>query len=105
MALEPVQRVWQPRRQLLSILRGALGQPALLYAEPPRLMSGGFSNQIVRIRLLDAPPNFSGPLVVRSNDDDAESMRESVIQHGVAQAGFSAPPILMRGSSRSPLGR
>ena len=33
------------------------------------------------------------------------SMRESVIQHGVAQAGFSAPPILMRGSSRSPLER
>ena len=37
--------------------------------------------------------------------DDAGAMRESVIQHGVAQAGFCAPPVLMRGSSRSPLER
>lgn len=103
--LEPIQRVWQPRRQLLSILRGALDNPALLYAEPPRRMTGGFSNEIVRIRLLDAPPNFNGPLVLRAADDDDDAMRESIIQHGVAQAGFHAPPVLMRGSSRSPLGR
>ncbi len=68
-------------------------------------MGGGFSNEIVRIRLLDGPPNFSGPLVLRAMHDDDDAMRESVIQHGVAQAGFSAPPILMRGSSRSPLER
>jgi aminoglycoside phosphotransferase (APT) family kinase protein len=37
--------------------------------------------------------------------DDDDAMRESVIQHGVAQAGFCAPPVLMRGSSRSPLER
>jgi aminoglycoside phosphotransferase (APT) family kinase protein len=103
--LEPAQRVWQPRRQLLSILRGALNNPALLYAEPPRRLGGGFSNEIVRIRLLDGPPNFSGPLVVRAMHDDDDAMRESVIQHGVAQAGFGAPPVLMRGSSKSPLER
>jgi aminoglycoside phosphotransferase (APT) family kinase protein len=68
-------------------------------------MGGGFSNEIVRIRLLDGPPNFSGPLVIRAMHDDDDAMRESVIQHGVAQLGFSAPPVLMRGSSRSPLER
>jgi len=68
-------------------------------------MGGGFSNEIVRIRLLDGPPNFSGPLVLRAMHDDDDAMRESVIQHGVAQAGFCAPPVLMRGSSRSPLER
>ena len=68
-------------------------------------MGGGFSNEIVRIRLLDGPTNFSGPLVLRAMHDDDDAMRESVIQHGVAQAGFAAPPVLMRGTSRSPLER
>ena len=77
----------------------------MLYAKPPRPLGRGFSNDIVGIQLLDAPPTFSGPLVIRVTHDDEEAVRESIIQHGVARAGFPAPPVLMRGSTRSKLGR
>jgi aminoglycoside phosphotransferase (APT) family kinase protein len=90
---------------LLPLLREQLGLPRLTYAEPPHPVGGGFSNDIFRFRLEDAPPEFRGTLVLRLTHDDDETVREAVIQHGVAERGVAAPAVLIRGPSTSALGR
>lgn len=91
--------------QLLPFLRVRLQCPQLEYADSPRALEGGLSSDIFGFRLADPPLDMSGPLVLRMTHDDEETAREAIIQKGVARAGFPAPTVLLRDTSRSLLGR
>ncbi len=56
-------------------------------------------------RLEEAVSPFDQPLVLRLTHDERDTAREGIIEDGVAERGFSAPPVLLRGGSSSPFGR
>ena len=91
--------------QLLTVLCTHLDRPALRFSEPLHPFEGGYSNEIFRFRLEDAPPPFNQPLVLRLTHDERDTAREGIIENGVAEQGFRAPPVLLRGGSSSAFGR
>jgi aminoglycoside phosphotransferase (APT) family kinase protein len=90
---------------LLAALRAHLDRAEVRFSEALDPLDGGYSNEIFRFRLEDAPPPFDQPLVLRLTHDERETAREGIIQNGVAEQGFPAPPILLRGGSSSAFGR
>ena len=91
--------------QLLAVLCTHLDRPALRFSETLHLLEGGYSNEISRFRLEDAPPPFNQPLVLRLTHDERDTAREGIIENGVAEQGFRAPPVLLWGGSLSAFGR
>jgi len=81
---------------LLEYLRAALGEPTLEFAEAPAPVSGGFDTRIFALRLDGAPPDCSGPLVLRllgPHHDPVRARRERAIQNAVAGLAFPAPRV------------
>jgi aminoglycoside phosphotransferase (APT) family kinase protein len=91
--------------KLRAAVRDHLGCPELRYAETPQPLVGGYSNPIYRFRLGNAPPPFGAPLVLRLTHDDGDTAREAIVQAAVAERGYQAPAVLLRGSSTSRFGR
>jgi aminoglycoside phosphotransferase (APT) family kinase protein len=84
-------------RALIDYLRASLGTPALDLDGPPTPLSGGFDTSIYALRLRNAPPPFSGPLVLRvlaPHHDPARARRERAIQNAVAGQGYPAPRVV-----------
>jgi aminoglycoside phosphotransferase (APT) family kinase protein len=83
--------------RLRDVLESHLEVSAVEYAEVPISLAGGFSNEIFRFRLRDPAPGFEGPLVLRLVHDDADAAREAIVMHGVSEAGYPAPRVLVHG--------
>lgn len=90
--------------QLLAVLSAHLDRPGLRFSEPLEPLRGGYSNEILRFRLEHATSPFDQPLVLRLTHDESDTAREGIIENGVAERGFHAPPVLLRGGSSSALG-
>jgi aminoglycoside phosphotransferase (APT) family kinase protein len=91
-------------QHLLAALRAHLQRSDLLFRESPQPLTGGYSNEILRFSLDGAPPPFDRPLVVRITHEEGDTAREAIIEDGVANEGFPAPPVLLRGDASSPFG-
>lgn len=91
--------------QLLEALGAHLQGEGPRFGEPLQALAGGFSNEIFRFRLDDAPPPFDEPLVLRLTTDARDTAREAIIQDGVASLGYPAPAVLLQGGPASPFGR
>lgn len=90
---------------LLSYLRELLARPALAFADPPTRLTGGFDTTIYRFALAGAPPEYSGPLVVRLFTRSGHRVaREAAVQRAVAEAGFPAPRLVAECRDAGPLG-
>ncbi len=90
---------------LLATLRGLTGDEDLTYDRSPIPLSGGYSAQLVRFSLVDAPDIVRGELVARILVDDAGAACECAIQTAVERAGFPAPRIRFAANNSSPLGK
>jgi len=93
--------------RLRDHLRRALGLPSLDFAEPPVAVSGGFDTQIFAFRLGVAPPDFSGPLILRllhTHHDPARALRERATQNALADFGYPAPRVLLATTDATTLG-
>ena len=94
-------------RALLHYLRSVSARPALAYAEPPTLMTGGYDATILRFSVQGAPEPFSGPLVLRlfhATVDTQRAPREAAVQNALAEMGYLAPRVLVAESRAEPLG-
>lgn len=89
---------------LLAMLSRAVDGAELRYEESPTVLAGGFSSELYRFSLRDAPAPLDGPLVVRLMHDD-EAARETAIQCTIAGLGFAVPAAHLHGDSRAGLGR
>jgi Phosphotransferase enzyme family len=90
--------------RLLAVLCAHLDRHGLRFTETLQPLQGGYSNEIFRFRLEDATPRFDQPLVLRLTHDERDTAREGIIENGVAERGFPAPPVLVRGGSSSAFG-
>jgi aminoglycoside phosphotransferase (APT) family kinase protein len=93
--------------RLLDFLRQRLGSSALTYAVPPVELRGGFESLIYSFTLGGAPPEFSGPLVLRvfrRLEDPERARREALIHNTVAEHGFPAPRVLIAVTSAEEIG-
>jgi aminoglycoside phosphotransferase (APT) family kinase protein len=91
--------------QLLAVLRTHLDCPELRCTDGIRPLTGGYSNEIFCFRLAEASPPFDQPLVLRLTHDERDTAREAIIESAVAELGFRAPRVLIRGGSSSAFGR
>jgi len=98
----------EPAAGLIEFLRRELREPALDYAEAPEPVTGGFDTRIFAFRLKkNAPPDWSGPLVLRllaSRDDPRRALREGAIQNALVEVGYPAPRVLCASADAAPLG-
>jgi aminoglycoside phosphotransferase (APT) family kinase protein len=93
--------------RLREYLRQALGQPSLDFAERPVAVTGGFDTQIFSFRLAAAPPDFSGPLILRllhAHHDPTRALRERAVQNALAAVGYPAPRVLLATAHATVLG-
>lgn len=77
--------------RLLEYLGAVLDGARVSLAEPPAPVSGGFDTQIYSFRLVGAPPNLSGPLILRVLSplhDPRRALRERAIQNALADQGY-----------------
>jgi aminoglycoside phosphotransferase (APT) family kinase protein len=91
-----VSRAGEIGRGLVAHLRATLGAPGLDLAEPPTPLTGGFDTEIFALRLRDAPPAWSGALVLRllrAHHDPVMVLREQATQNTVADLGYPAPRV------------
>lgn len=98
---------------LLTHLRAQLNAPGLIYAEEPEPISGGFDNRIFSLRLIGAPPEMSGPLILRifrpgnpwtTVDSGKRARFETAVQNAVAGLGYPAPRVLYVWTGEDALG-
>jgi aminoglycoside phosphotransferase (APT) family kinase protein len=83
--------------ELLDVLRDRAGS-AVGYAEPPVLLGGGFFCENHAFRLVDVPPPWDGPLVVRLFPFSAPcdlARREAAVQTVLADQGYPAARVLL----------
>lgn len=78
---------------LLAAIRSTSTTAALGWAHPPTALTGGFWAQMWRIRLSGAPEELSGDLVARVMPDPVVAERETIVQAGLARAGFPTPAV------------
>lgn len=93
---------------LLCFLKRRLESPTLAFLEPPTLIGEGTGSQIFAFRLLNAPPGFDLPLVLRlliSRDESMQMDLEFIVQNSVANQGFPAPRVLLASKGGEELGR
>lgn len=91
--------------QLLDILRTAVGQPELSYAEPPVPLVGGFWAELLAFSLADPPPGWPRNLVARVMPDAGVASKETIVQAAVAAVGFPTPAVRAWGGPDTELGR
>jgi len=83
---------------LLAYLRQRVDAPALVFAEPPSPILGGFDTSIYAFALGNADGPYSGALIARVFRTPAEAERaryEAAIQNAVASLGYPAPEVLL----------
>ena len=91
--------------RLLNVLRSQTGRPDLSYAGEPVPLSGGFWAELVAFGLTDPPPGWPAQLVARVMPDATFARKETVIQAGIAAAGFPTPAVRAAGGPCDGLGR
>ena len=94
-------------QSLLDYMRSATARQGLAYAETPTRMSGGFDAMILGFSLQGAPKPFSGPLVLRlfqANADVRRAPREAAMQNALAELGYPAPRVFVAEERTEPLG-
>ena len=94
-------------QSLLEYIRSTTARRGLAYAETPTRMSGGFDATILGFSLRGAPEPFSGPLVLRLFQADADGRRaprEAAIQNALAELGYPAPRVLVAEERTEALG-
>jgi aminoglycoside phosphotransferase (APT) family kinase protein len=94
-------------RSLLDYMRSATAHQGLAYAEKPTHMSGGFDATILGFSLRGAPKPFSGPLVLRllqANADRRRVTREAAMQNALAELGYPAPRVFVAEERTEQLG-
>ena len=82
--------------RFLAYVRGRLGSGAR-YREALRRLTGGFVTDVYGFELQDAPPEWSGPLVLRVYPADTDRLavqRERCAQEVVSAQGVPAPKVL-----------
>ena len=93
---------------LLSHVRSYLGDPKVDYSIHPDRMPRGMFAEVWQFELADAPPEWSGGLVVRlypSAADSVDLQVEAAVQNGLVAEGFPAPKVLLCEDSPEVLGR
>jgi len=93
--------------RLREHLRTVLALPSLEFAERPVAVTGGFDTQIFAFRLAGAPPELSGPLILRllhAQHDPARALRERATQNALADFGYPAPRVLLATADATVLG-
>jgi aminoglycoside phosphotransferase (APT) family kinase protein len=98
---------------LLETLRLAVGDDSLAYAEPPKVLAGGFYAEMIRFRLASPalPPELDRDLVARIVPSADAGAWESTIQREVADQGFPTPKVRLTvrpelaSGAPTPLGR
>lgn len=91
--------------RLLDVLRSRTGRPDLSYAGEPVPLSGGFWAELVAFSLTDPPPGWPARLVARVMPDATFARRETIVQAGIAAAGFPTPAVRAAGGPGDGLGR
>ncbi|MEX2081855.1 MAG: phosphotransferase, partial [Dehalococcoidia bacterium] len=83
-----------PPAVTLDALRRRLALPGLELAEPPVRVTGGYETHIYALRLAGAPPELSGPLILRlfvRPGSAIGALVEYDVYQFLAGAGFPAP--------------
>src|SRR5215469_1148061 len=86
-------------QSLLEYIRSTTARRGLAYAETPTRMSGGFDATILGFSLRGAPEPFSGPLVLRlfqANADGRRAPREAAMQKRACGIGLSSATCFCR---------
>jgi len=91
--------------RLLDVIRAASNTPALVYARPPRPLTGGFWAELVAFSLADPPPGWPSDLVARLMPEAGTARKETIVQGAVAAAGFPTPAVRVTGGTDDGLGR
>ena len=89
-------------RSFLALLRRRVGAPHLEYAGSPERIPGGYDTRIFAFALRGAPPELSGPLILRLYRPDTDPSRapaEAAIHRTVAGLGYPCPPALLVGDA------
>jgi aminoglycoside phosphotransferase (APT) family kinase protein len=79
-----------------AYLRGALGSD-VAFASPLKALKGGFITEVYSFELADAPPEWSGPLVLRvypAGTPAPAVERERCAQQVVSAQGVPAPRVV-----------
>ena len=93
------------KNRLLDVLRAHTGRPDLSYQGEPVPLSGGFWAELVAFGLTDPPPGWPAQLVARVMPDATFARKETVVQAGIAAAGFPTPAVRAAGGPGDGLGR
>jgi aminoglycoside phosphotransferase (APT) family kinase protein len=92
-------------RRLLDVLRARTSRPDLSYAGEPVPLSGGFWAELVAFSLNDPPQGWPARLVARVMPDATFARKETIVQAGIAAAGFPTPAVRAAGGPDDGLGR
>jgi aminoglycoside phosphotransferase (APT) family kinase protein len=88
---------------LVQELRAHTGRTDLQLRGSPRLLPGGASAELYEFAVIDPPPGFEGPLVLRLPVETAEA--ERAVHAAVVHAGYPAPRLRFDGDGSAGLGR
>lgn len=93
---------------LLRFLRAELVSESLTFAEPPSQITGGFDTMVYSFQLLDAPPDWARPLILRVFRPDSapdQASFEAAVQNNIASLDYPAPRVLASTDNQDALGR
>ena len=91
--------------RLLDVLRTRTGRQDLSYAGEPVPLTGGFWAELIAFSLTDPPPGWPAKLVARVMPDGSFARKETIVQAGIAAAGFPTPAVRAAGGPGDGLGR
>ena len=83
--------------RLIGVLRTAAGTPGLEYERRPEPMQGGFWAELFAFSLANPPEGWPAELVARLMPDPGSARKETIVQRGVAAAGFPTPIVRAAG--------
>jgi aminoglycoside phosphotransferase (APT) family kinase protein len=86
------------------VLRSATGTPGLEYERRPEPMRGGFWAELFAFSLASPPEGWPAELVARLMPDPGSARKETIVQRGVAAAGFPTPIVRASGGPDDGLG-
>src|ERR1700751_5654959 len=89
---------------LIGVRRTAPGRPILEYEPHPEPMQGGFWAELFAFSLANPPEGWPAELVARLMPDPGSARKETIVQRGVAPAGFPTPIVRAAGGPDDGLG-
>jgi aminoglycoside phosphotransferase (APT) family kinase protein len=90
--------------RLIAVLRNAADTPGLEYERRPEPMQGGFWAELFAFSLANPPQGWPAELVARLMPDPGSARKETIVQRGVAAAGFPTPIVRAAGGPDDGLG-